>query len=394
MLTSQRDKFDLPENVSYLNCANISPLMKDLANLGKAAINQRIRPYEITREDWFKPTENLKENFANLINCVDHNTIALIPSVSYGVATAAKNIKLKPDEEVLVVDEQYPSNYYSWQNITKEFGAGLRVVPYPNDQSNKGKFWNEKILDSISERTRVVALGNIHWTDGTLFQLEKISKKAKENNALLIIDGSQSIGALTFNIEKIKPDAVFCVGYKWLLGPFALGLSYFGEYFDNGIPLEENWINRKNSDDFQGLVDYTPQYRPVSGRYNVGENSNFHLVPILNGAIRQLLEWGVLNIQDYCKRLSSEAICDLKELGCQIEDDEYRAHHLFGVRFRENIDLKLLQRKFTERNIYVSLRGTAVRVSLNVYNKVEDMEKLVCCIKETIKTTPTRAKKS
>ena len=101
----------------------------------------------------------------------------------------------------------------------------------------------------------------------------------------MIIDGSQSIGALPYDNENIKPDALFTVGYKWLLGPFSLGRGYYGEYFDGGIPLEENWVNRKHSKDFQNLVNYTDEYGPIAARYNVGQNSNFHLVPILNETI-------------------------------------------------------------------------------------------------------------
>ena len=386
-MKNQKDKFNLPNDVSYLNCANIAPLMNRLSILGKNAIDLRQRPYEISREDWFKPTENLKRNFAKLINCKEFERIAVIPSVSYGIASVAKNIQLSQKDEVLVVGEQYPSNYYSWQNITTKFGAKIKMVTAPDETKNRGKLWNEKILNSISDKTRVVAIGNVHWTDGTVFRLEQISKKAKQHNALLIIDGSQSIGALPFDIQKIKPDAVFCVGYKWLLGPFSLGLSYFGDFFDNGSPLEENWINRKNSDNFQGLVDYTPHYRPLGGRYNVGENSNFHLVPILNGAIEQLIEWEVENIQAYCKHLIAKPIDELKDIGCIIEDTEYRTSHLFGIRFGNSIDLNKLQNQFVDNKIYASLRGTAVRVSVNVYNNENDMDKLVSCIKNTLKAS-------
>jgi len=381
MIKSQKENFDLPGDATYLNCANIAPLMKKLSKLGKDAIDLRTRPYKISSRHWFESTENLKRNFAKLINCDNYQRIAVIPSVSYGVAAVAKNIKLNPNEEILVADEQYPSNYYSWVNITKESGSEIKIVKPPKEPNNRGRIWNERILDAISEKTRIVSLGNVHWTDGTLFQLKEISKIAKQNNALLIIDGSQSIGALPFDLREIKADAVFSVGYKWLLGPFSLGVSYFGDYFDEGSPLEENWINRKDSDDFQGLVDYTPEYRPFAGRYNVGENSNFHLTPILNGAIEQLLQWGVSNIQKYCKEITTEPINELRNLGCIIEDDECRTNHLFGIRFDNSMDLSKLQKKFLDSKIYASLRGTAVRISVNVYNDQNDMDKLVECIK-------------
>ncbi|NAY91078.1 aminotransferase class V-fold PLP-dependent enzyme [Muricauda sp. JGD-17] len=385
MIKSQRDKFDLPKDVTYLNCANIAPLMKSLSRLGKEAIDQRARPYQISRSDWFEPTDKLKRNFAKLINCENHNRIAVLPSVSYGIASVAKNIQLNPNDQILVVDEQYPSNYYSWVNIAQEFGAEIKVVKPPSDLKNKGKIWNEKILESINGETKIVALGNVHWTDGTLFKLKEISDKVKQHNALLIIDGSQSIGALPFDIQEIKPDAVFAVGYKWLLGAFSFAFGYFGSQFDNGKPLEENWINRKDSHDFQRLVEYTPEYSPLAGRYNVGENSNFHLTSLMNGAIEQLLEWDVANIQEYCKKLTAETINELRELGCIIEENDYRTSNLFGIRFDNSIDLNALQAKFEKNKIYASLRGSAVRISTNVYTDQNDMDKLVDCIKTILK---------
>ena len=384
MIKSQKEKFNLPNDISYFNCANIAPLMNKLSALGKEAIDLRERPYKISREDWFLPTENLKHNFAKLINCDNHKRIAIIPSVSYGIASVAKNIKLNSNNEILVVDEQYPSNYYSWVNISEECGAKIKIIRSPNEPKDKGRIWNEKILDAITEKTRIVALGNVHWTDGTLFKLQDISKKAKLHDSLLIIDGSQSIGALPFDISKIGADAVFTVGYKWLLGPFSLGLAYFGEYFDNGSPLEENWINRKDSDDFQNLVDYTHHYRPHAGRYNVGENSNFHLTPIINGAIEQLNDWKVENIQKYCKNLIEKPIEELKTIGCVIEDDNYRSSHLFGIRFNDSVNLNKLQNQFIKNKVYLSLRGTAVRVSVNVYNDENDMDRLISCIKKSL----------
>jgi selenocysteine lyase/cysteine desulfurase len=384
-LTSQKHKFDLPIEVAYLNCANISPLSKKLVNLGKEAIDLRIRPYEISIQDWFDPVESVKKSFARLINCENHQRIALIPSVSYGIASVAQNIELKTGDEIMVVGEQYPSNYYSWVNIAEKYGGKIKTVDAPKT-ANKGEVWNEQILEAINEKTKVVALGNVHWTDGTLFNLADIREKANQYKALLIIDGSQSIGALPFDINKVRPDAVFCVGYKWLMGPFSLGLAYFGEYFDNGKPLEENWINRKDSDNFQGLVEYTSEYRPYAGRYNIGENSNFHLLPILNGALEQLEEWSPGRIQDYCYKLTYEPIAELRKSGCVIENEANRSKHLFGIRFNRPIDLKQLQHRFIENKIYASLRGEALRISVNVYNDASDMDRLVGVIKKEIVT--------
>jgi hypothetical protein len=106
-----------------------------------------------------------------------------------------------------------------------------------------------------------------------------------------VVDGTQSVGALPIDVQKYRIDALVCGGYKWLMGPYSLGVAYLSEYFDDGIPLEESWMNRRGSDDFQRLVAYEPQYRPGAARYDVGEHSNFILLPMLTAALRQILAW-------------------------------------------------------------------------------------------------------
>ena len=251
--------------------------------------------------------------------------------------------------------------------------------------NKRGERWNQLILDAISDKTVLVAMPHVHWADGTLFDLKNIRVKTKLHGALLIIDGTQSVGAYPFSIKEIQPDALICGGYKWLLGPYSIGLAYFSDYFKDGNPIEENWINRKNSEDFSKLVHYQNEYQPRAGRYNVGEMSNFTLTPMLINAIEQLNEWRTEKIQEYCKHISKDAVDELRVLGCFIEEDRYRAQHLFGIYLPKHIDLEKLKAEFSKQNIFVSFRGNAIRVSPNVYNSKVDFEKLVQCFKNVEK---------
>ena len=150
----------------------------------------------------------------------------------------------------------------------------------------------------------MVAIGHIHWADGTKFDLKKIRERTKEVGAILVVDGTQSIGALPFDIAEFQPDAVVASGYKWLMGPYSTGMAYYGEYFRDGKPIENNWVNRLNSSDFANLVNYQDEYQPGAIRYEVGESANFILTPMLTEAIRQVNAWGPKNIQAYCKSIA------------------------------------------------------------------------------------------
>jgi len=381
MLTSQKDKFRLPSDVTYLNGAYMSPSLKSVEEVGHQAISQKCFPHEISGTDFFIHSENLRKQFAKFIEAEDYHNTAIIPSVSYAMANIANNVRLKEGDEIIVVDEQFPSNVYSWQKVAQKNNAQLKTIKPPHTYENRGEIWNQHILGAINEHTAVVTLGPIHWADGTLFNLKAIRKKTIEHNALLVIDGSQSIGAMPFSVKEIQPDAVAAVAYKWLLGPYSFGMTYLSDYFNEGEPIEESWINRYNSEDFSGLVNYENRYQPKAGRYNMGEYSNFTNTPMLAKSLEQLEAWNPKNIQEYCHQISKKAIFQLRELGCFIEDDTYRAKHLFGVYLPKNIDLDRLKTKFTAQNIYVSFRGNAIRVSCNVYNDEGDFEKFVNCFK-------------
>ncbi len=382
MLTNQKNKFKLPDHVSYINCAFMSPIMLEAEKIGHEAISQKCLPFEITGNDFFTNVNKVKQLFAELVSIKDYQNIAMIPSVSYGIAQVANNIKLKKDEEILVVGEQFPSNIYSWQKIADKYNAKINIVTAKEDFINRGKEWNKDILNAINSKTKVVALPHVHWSDGTLFNLKAIRKKSKEVGALLIIDATQSVGALPFSVEEIQPDALICAGYKWLFGPYATGFAYFSDELCQGEPIEENWINRKNSEDFAGLVNYENDYQPKAGRFNMGEMSNFALTPMLIKSLEQLIKWEPKNIQEYCDAISKDAIKELIELGCFIEDEAYRGKHLFGIYLPKNINLEKLKTEFTKQNIFVSFRGNAIRVSPHLYNSKGDFDKLVGCFKK------------
>lgn len=376
MISCKRSKFTLPKKVTYLNCAYMSPLLKTVEKVGIQNLRRKRNPATILAEDFFTDGELLRAEFARLINTDDSKRIAIIPSVSYGMANVAVNLKIGRGEKIIVAAEQFPSNYYPWQRLCLETGAVIQAVQPPIELSQRGALWNERILSAIDNNTRAVAIANVHWADGTLFQLEEIRKRTRDVGALLIVDGTQSVGVLPFDVKKLQPDALICAGYKWLLGPYSIGVAYYGEYFDDGKPIEESWLNRMDSDDFSALVNYESSYQSGSLRYDVGEHSNFILVPMLIKSIAQLNKWSVHGIQDYIKSISDPAIESLREKGYWVEDEAYRGGHLFGLRqLKQNA--QKIREALTRNNIFVSQRGDAIRVSPNVYNDANDMSRLV-----------------
>jgi len=377
MLSCQRARFSLPPDLHYLNCAYMGPSPISVQEAGAAAIRRKGNPSEIVAADFFEGSEELRRLFGRLINA-DPARVAIIPAVSYGVAIVARNTPLRRGQNIVISGEQFPSNVYAWRRAAEKNGVELRVVP-------RAAGWNARLLAAIDDATAIVALPHTHWTDGTKFDLAKIGRAAHARGAAFVVDGTQSVGAMPFDVAEIQPDALLCAGYKWLLGPYGLGLAYFSPRYDNGEPLEDNWIARKGSDNFQRLVEYEDEYAPGAIRYDVGERSNFILAAMLAEALKVVLDFQPARIQEYCAALSAGPIEKARALGFVIEDADARGAHLFGLRTPRGVDLKQLNESLRARRVFASLRGSALRVSPHVYNDERDFEALLQVLQEVVR---------
>ena len=382
-LTCQRHHFSLPDDFHYLNCAYMGPLPLVAERAGIEGLRAKRFPQAIAPEDFFRPTDELRARFARLINAPEPNRVATVPSVSYAVSTIARNTDVGPGRNVVIVHEQFPGNVYPWRRLVDEKGGELRVVE-PVGDGVRGAGWTERILDRIDGGTAAVAMGTVHWTDGTRFDLRAVRERTHEVGAAMILDGTQTVGAVPVDVRELAPDALIVAAYKWLLGPYSLSLAWFGERYLDGIPLEETWIGRRDSENFAGLVDYVDDYQPGALRFDVGQRSNFALIPALSASLDLVLGWRPARVSDYCRALMADAFPRLRELGLRVEDDRWRSPHLFGLGLPQGIDAGRLKESLERHRVGVSFRGSSVRVSPYVYNDSADVEALVAACAEAV----------
>lgn len=323
----------------------------------------------------------LKKSGASLVNA-PAGQIAVIPSASYGLKSAINNIPVNTGNHAIVVSEEFPSGYYALAGWCKEHGKALKVIDAPNILTGKGAAWNNMILEAITSDTSAVVISSIHWTDGTAFDLQKIGEKCKASGALLIVDGTQSVGALSIDVAACHIDALICAAYKWLMGPYTIGLAYYSEAYNNGVPIEDSWLNRSNAHDFSRLAKYADTYKPGAARYNMGEFGNPVLLPMLDRSLEQVMQWGADNIQSYCGNLAAPLLQYLHENNCWVEDSARRANHIFGFLLPGSVNKAALLEDLKNRKIFVSLRSDAIRVSLHLYNNEADIAALMAALKK------------
>lgn len=385
-LDCREDEFSLPDDLHYLNCAYMSPLARTVERAGLDGFRRLRDPTRIAPSDFFTESDELRRAFAELVGSDAPDRVAIVPSVSYGVALAARNLEVEAGQNLVLAEDQFPSNVYAWTRLAEERGLELRIVGAGADAGGggrgRGERWNERLLEAVDSATAGVALPHVHWTDGTRFDLEEMGRRCRDVGAALVVDGTQSVGALPFDMDRIRPDALVCAGYKWMLGPYSIGTTYLGPRFDDAVPLEETWLGRKGSEDFGGLVDYEDEYQPGASRHDMGERSNPVTVPMQTAGIRLLLSWGVERIQDYCRDLVRPLTEEASALGMKVEDEEWRSSHLFGLRLPAEARPDELAETLKREDVVVSVRGDALRVSPHLYNDRRDVEALLDVLRQ------------
>ena len=369
MLANQRNLFEIPEDIAYFNCAYMSPLLRSVREAGELAVARKSRPWNIHPQDFFAESEIARQLFAELVNA-ESEGVALIPSASYGINVAATNLSLEKDQRILLLEAEFPSNVYAWYELAKRNAARVEMVKRPLDGD-----WTRAIVEQIDDQTGIVAIPNCHWTDGSLVDLQQVSIRVREFGAALVVDATQSVGAYPLNVAEIQPDFLITAAYKWLLGPYSLGFLYVAPQHRQGIPLEFNWINREESEDFAQLVDYRPTYQPGARRFDVGEHSNFILVPMAIAAMKQILQWEVPRISATLQQLTTQIEQRAKELDFQTGNAHHRIHHLIGLRHPSGLPVQLA-RELAQSNVFVSVRGDSIRISPHLYNTPDDIDRL------------------
>jgi selenocysteine lyase/cysteine desulfurase len=378
MIPCQRHLFDIPEEVAYLNCAYTSPLLKSAAAAGQAALDAKSAPWTVTPQHFFETIDQCRTLFGKLIGCSSED-IAIIPAVSYGIALAAKNLPLTKGQTVVVLEDQFPSNIYSWRRLCSDKDATLMSVPRPSDND-----WTSAVLEKMDQQTAIAALPNCHWTDGTIIDLAEIGKKCREVGAALVIDGIQSLGAMPFSVKAVQPDFLVAAAHKWLLGPYSFGFCYVAPKWQNGLPLEENWMNRLGSEDFSRLIDYRDEYRDGAKRFDVGEASNFILSPVAEAALKQLAEWGTEAVAETLKIKTGRIAEKASEMGFNVAPPAVRSPHMLGISVSGSLPKGLLPMLVKEK-VFVSVRGSAIRIAPHLHTSDEDIERLFSALKKAVR---------
>lgn len=330
---------------------------------------KRAQPWKLVASDFFGEVEELRSAYASQVGCMPDN-IAIVPSAGYGVAVAALNLPLGPGDVVLSMRDQFPSNYYAWNRKANAVGAELVAV-----SRKPGLSWADSFLEEterLGERIRVATLEWHHWASAETIDLDRVVPALREVGARVVLDLTQSVGAVPVNITDLAPDFMVTAAYKWQFSPYGVGFLYVDEQHFNGVPIEENWMSREGAEDFSRLSEFTDQYQPGARRFDVSEKSSFSNIAGALEALETVAEWGIETICETLAGINEELGRILRSHGFETVESSARAPHFQAARLPE-ADPRVLASELQKHGVYASVRGNHLRVAPHLYTDEEDI---------------------
>lgn len=377
-LGCQRDLYDVPTGMIYLAAASKSTIPRATVEAGKIGVEAKAYPWAVDDHARHMQTEDIRSRFAALIGATADD-IAIHPSAAYGIATAAKNIKLTKGSRVIVLEGQFPSNVYAWDDLAKACGAEIVQIKRPHDHN-----WTRDILAAIDERTSLAALPPCHWTDGTLIDLVKISHALRDASAQFVIDATQWTGAQPIDVKELGADYMVNAAYKWLMGPYGLSFMYVRPDHQNGAPIENHSHNHLDDSAGLDLLGNPSEYTPASRRFDVGEFENYISLPMIQASLQQIDAWGPERVGAYLKTLTDAVADGAATLDLDVPPSETRCPHFIGIRRNDGFPSDILER-LAKLDVFVSVRGGGLRISPHMLNDKSDIDLFFERLETTLK---------
>ena len=383
MLPSQRALFDMPRQVCYLNAASYSPLPLRTQEAGRAAVGRKGNPWTLPASFAAEQHERARLAAARLIHA-DPTDIALIPSVSYGVATAAKLLTIGRGTRVIVLENDHSSPVLEWRTRAEAQGFSVETVGCPDDGD-----WTSAVLAAIglagAPPVSLASISSVHWSDGGLIDLEKVGAALRRQGAKFLVDATQGAGVLAMDVTHLDPDFVIFPTYKWLLGPYGRAFLYVAKRHQNGIPLEQTSAGRRNVRAENAVYFADLGYVGDARRFDMGERDHFISLEMASIGMEMMAEWGDAAVAQRLEMLTERIAEGLRGSGIAMPPSGARAPHILSLGFKNGMPTGLVEGLAAD-GIYVASRLGRVRISPHVYNDEEDADRVVTALARRLRT--------
>jgi selenocysteine lyase/cysteine desulfurase len=401
ILESQRHVFEIPDDLAYFNAAAYVPLPRSVRAAAERGVLTKSYPWTMQWEATDALAERTRTAAAALLG-VAAETVAINGAVSYGIATAARNIALTAGTRVLMIEGEYPSLALIWLDMARAAGAVVEMVRRPDDAD-----WTSALLEAI-ERPGAPPVGlalltPLAWSDGALIDLAAIVPAVRRHGAApggasggasggaagaaaraaaVVIDATQAAGVLDLDIAALQPDFLAFPTYKWVCGPYSLAFLYADPKHHGGEPLEKH--GRTLTIGPGEPRRDVPAGQPDARRFDRGERNDPIGLPMAEAGLAQVLAWDRTALAARLRMLTdalAEAVAGMQ--GIAAVPRERRAPHILGLRFAGGLPDGLIGR-LAARGVHVAERQGVLRISPHVYNDEADVARFAAAMRAEV----------
>ena len=365
MLESQRDKFAIP-SVAYLDAAYMSPIPLSAIEAGAAGTAVKSKPWTMTIAAYYDEVEAARALAAATIGA-HADDIAIGAATSYGIAVAAANVPVQPGSAIVLMDNEHPSHRYVWHELATRSQARVSIVPKPEDGD-----WTSAIVSSIRNSEAPVAVVGgtlLHWFEGTAIDIDAVAEATRSVGASLVLDGTQWVGALPFDVTTVRPDFLSFATYKFLLGPYRLSFLYADERWQReGRPIEHHSWNRVGGDKSDFYVAEVAGLLPGARRFDMGERSDFAVLPVAIEALKLIDSLGLPNIAERLTYLNDLVWSEAEGRGLIRARNKLRAAPHLHRRLQERLPADMAA-TLKKENVHVTVRGGRSHLSAHLQRR-------------------------
>jgi selenocysteine lyase/cysteine desulfurase len=374
MLPSQRALFDIPDQICYLNAASVGPLPRAVKQAGEHGVARKAQPWAIEPDNARKQFDRARAAAARLINA-EPDDVALISSISYGIATAGKVLTVPRGSRVLLLQDDHSSPVLEWMGRAEAQGFTIEIVPHPEDGD-----WTAALLAAINRPgaapVGMASISSVHWSDGGAIDLERIGTALKAHDARFVIDATHGAGVMKLDVRTLDPDFLVFPTYKWVLGPYGRAFLYVAKRWQNGVPIEQAGSQRRGIDSEWAPYLRDTAYVANARRYDMGERDHYISLEMASVGMEMVADWGNDAIIERLRMLTDRLADGLRNSGVLVSDARLRAPHILSLGFPNGMPRDLIDRLAAE-NVFVAPRLGRMRISPHVYNTEADVDRFV-----------------
>jgi selenocysteine lyase/cysteine desulfurase len=353
-----RAEFPALSNWTFLNTATYGQLPKRAVRATAEHFAHRDALACTDFLSWFDDADAIRQSIARLIQC-DAEDVAFVTNASTALGLLMTGIDWKPGDQVLSLEHEFPNNLY-WPSLLASEGVEFVEVPYG------------RLMDSLTNRTKLVLVSTINYSTGFRVPLDELGRVLRQRGIIYYVDGTQSMGALRFDVRSVQPDMLAVHGYKWLISPNGAGFMYVSPELRRKLrPNVVGWRSHKDWRRVDSLHHGAPEFVESTEKYE-GGMLNFPSLYAMGASIDLILELGPDRIEARVLDLAAKCAQSLREAGGEVE---YGNTPIVTARF-EGRDATALARSLRDQRIVVSARHGRLRVSTHFYNDETDIERL------------------